>query len=301
MNLTNMFRVIGRHRLLLVFGILIAVAAAAFTAFKLETGTLTPRTQIEYSAATNILVSDPVSVFSSRNATQAVPDGTTVATARDLSSLTVVYAYLASSDDLRAQLEDAIGELGPDESLSAAQRTTQPTVQTNTGTYRLPILEISGSSPDPARAEEISRTAATLFQDFATAQQDAAAVAPDARVQLPVIDERDARPIDGTNPALPVVAVLVGVLLGFLALIFAVDNAQAGRREPTVSPAREPIPAPVAAATATTGPTPVFSPAPTPVGAGQVAYRAASEAHHPSWPEPPTAVRAEWTGDPARR
>ncbi len=45
-------------------------------------------------------------------------------------------------------------------------------------------------------------------------------------MQLPVIDERDALPIDGTNPMLPVVAVGVGVLLAFLALIFAVDNVQ---------------------------------------------------------------------------
>ncbi|HWH98181.1 MAG TPA: hypothetical protein VNS80_07420 [Pseudolysinimonas sp.] len=294
-----MFRVIGRHRLLLVFGILVALAAAAFTAFKLETGTLEPRTQIEYRASTHILVSDPVSVFSSRNASQAVPDGTTAATARDLASLTVVYAYLASSDELRAQLEDEIGALGPDEGLSAAQRTTQPTAETNTGTYRLPILDIMGTSPDPARAEEISRTAAKLFEEFAVAQQDAAGVPPESRVQLPVIDKREASAIDGTNPALPVAAVLIGVLLGFVALIFAVDNARAGRREPRVSPAREPVSAPVSAAAATTGPTPVLQPAS--VGPGQVAYRSAPQPQHTYRAEGPTAVRPEWTGDPARR
>jgi len=288
MNLTNMFRVIGRHKALLVFGILIALAAAMFTAFKLETGTFLqgefePRTQIEYRASTNILVSDPVSVFSSRNSTQVVPDGATAATARDLASLTVVYAYLASSDELLAQVEEQVGPLGPDEALTAQQRTTQPTAQTNTGTYRLPILDIMGTASDPARAEEISRTAAALFQQYAEAQQDAAGVAPESRVQLPIIDERSAQPVDGTNPALPVVAVGIGVLLGFLALIFAVDNAQAGRRDAaTVSPAREPIPAPMPASAVRTGPTPVLQPAPvaqqpTPVGAGQVAYRPAPQ------------------------
>lgn len=275
MNLTNVFRVIGRHKVLMFFGVLVAVAAALFTAFKLETGTLEPRTQIEYRASTHILVSDPVSVFSSRNASQTVPDGTTAATARDLSSLTVVYAYLASSDEILAQVEEQVGALGANESLSAMQRTTQPTAETNTGTYRLPILDIMGTSTDPARAEEISRAAATLFQQYATAQQEAAGVAPEARVQLPVIDERQAKPIDGTNPMLPVVAVGVGVLLGFLALIFAVDNAQVSRREARVSPAREPIPSPVAASTVPTGPTPVLHPASG--GAGQVAYRPAPQ------------------------
>ena len=319
MNLTNMFRVIGRHKVVLTFGILVAAAAALFTAFKLETGAFLqgefePRTQIEYRASTNILVSDPVSVFSSRNATQAVTEGTTPPSARDLSSLTVVYAYLASSDELLAQVEQQVGALGPDESLSAQQRTTQPTAQTNTGTYRLPILDIMGTSPDPARAEEISRTAAALFQEYAAAQQDAAAVAPESRVQLPIIDERSAQPVDGTNPALPVVAVGIGVLLGFLALIFAVDNAQAGRRATaTVSPAREPRPS-RPASNGMTGPAPVLAPAP--AVAAQVAYRPApqpqaqqgQEAQHPHQPQhsqhgqqPAPIAGADWTGQPARR
>ncbi len=319
MNLTNMFRVIGRHKVVLTLGILVAIAAALFTAFKLETGAFLqgefePRTEIEYRASTNILVSDPVSVFSSRNATQAVTEGTTPPSARDLSSLTVVYAYLASSDELLAQVEQQVGSLGPDESLSAQQRTTQPTAQTNTGTYRLPILDIMGTSPDPARAEEISRTAAALFQEYAAAQQDAAAVAPESRVQLPIIDERSAQPVDGTNPALPVVAVGIGVLLGFLALIFAVDNAQAGRRESaTVSPAREPIPSPRSASNGMTGPAPVLAPAP--AAAAQVAYRPApqpqaQQAQHPQpyqpqphqhGQQPAPIAGADWTGQPAHR
>lgn len=269
MNLTNMFRVIGRHRILLVIGILIAALAALFAAFRLETGTLAPRTQVEYRASTHLLVSDPVSVFSSRNAASAVPDGMTAATARDLASLTVVYAYLASSDEMVALLEEQVGPLRANEALTAQQRTTQPTSDTNTGTYRLPILDIMGTSPDPRRAQEISRTAATLFQAYAAAQQDAAVVPAEARVQLPIIDERRAEPLDGMSPALPVVAVGVGVLLAFIALIFAVDNAQAGRREPAVSPAREPIPAPVSAATVT-GPSPVMT---AQAAAGQVPYR----------------------------
>jgi capsular polysaccharide biosynthesis protein len=305
MNLTNMFRVIGRHKALLIFGILVAVAAALFTAFKVEngslwqSGTLEPRTQIEYRASTHILVSDPVSVFSSRNAPQVVEEGTTAPSARDLSSLTVVYAYLASSDELLAQVEEQVGPLGRDESLTAQQRTTQPTSQTNTGTYRLPILDIMGTSPDPARAEEISRTAAELFRAFAEAQQEAAAVPAESRVQLPVIDEREAMPIDGTNPALPVVAVGLGVLLGFLALIFAVDNARTSRRQAaTVSPAREPIPSPVAASTVSTGPTPVLHP--TPAAVGQVAYRPAPQQQQAArLPDP--AARADWTGRPAHR
>ena len=238
MNLTTTMRVIQRHKLLLVIGILIAALAAFATAFRIETGTLTPRTITEYSAPTQLLVSDPTSVFSTRSSPQTIVDGQSPPAARDLSSATVVYAYLVSSGAIRQLVEAEIGDLGKNESISAQQRTTQPTATTNTGTYRLPILEIVGQAATAARAQEISRTAATVFATFAVAQQDAAGVAPETRVQLQVIREGQAAPVDGTNPALPIVAVGIGVLLAFIALIFAVDNARMNR-----------VPAPVAAAT----------------------------------------------------
>jgi len=87
----------------------------------------------------------------------------------------------------------------------------------------------------PQRAEEISRTASAVFTEFAIGQQTAANVSPESRVQLTVIKEGDAAAIDGTNPALPIVAVGIGVLLAFIALIFAVDNARAHRRTAPVS------------------------------------------------------------------
>lgn len=242
MNLTTTMRVIGRHRFLLIVGILLAVLAAFATAFRVETGTLAPRTTPEYQAPTQILVSDPTSVFSTKSAPQTIVDGQTPPAARDLSSATVVYAYLVSSGAILDLVEAEIGTLSDKESISASQRTTQPTSTTNTGTYRLPILEIVGQAASKERAEEISRTAAAVFQTFASSQQDASGVPAANRVQLQVIREGEAAPADGTNPALPIVAVGVGVLLAFIALIFAVDNARATRAPASLSPARAPAP-----------------------------------------------------------
>ena len=244
MNLTTTMRVIGRHKGLLVVGILLALLAAFATAFRVETGTLQPRTIAEYQAPTQLLVSDPTSVFSTKSAPQTVVDGQTPPASRDLSSATVVYAYLVSSGAIRDEVEAEIGKLGANESISAFQRTTQPDTKTNTGTYRLPILEIVGQAASKDRAEEISRTAAAVFQTFASAQQDASSVPADTRVQLQVIREGDAAPVDGTNPALPIVAVGVGVLLAFIALIFAVDNARATRTVTPLAPAKSPAPQP---------------------------------------------------------
>ena len=243
MNLTTTMRVIGRHKGLLIVGILLAVLASFATAFRVETGTLAPRTIAEYQAPTQLLVSDPTSVFSTKSAPQTVVDGQTPPASRDLSSATVVYAYLVSSGAIRDEVEAEIGKLGDNESISAFQRTTQPDSKTNTGTYRLPILEIVGQAASKDRAEEISRTAAAVFQNFAAAQQEASSVPADTRVQLQVIREGDAAPVDGTNPALPIVAVGVGVLLAFIALIFAVDNARATRTSP-LAPAKSPAPQP---------------------------------------------------------
>ena len=244
MNLTTTMRVIGRHKGLLVVGILLAVLASFATAFRIETGTLAPRTIAEYQAPTQLLVSDPTSVFSTKSAPQTVVDGQTPPASRDLSSATVVYAYLVSSGAIRDEVEAQIGKLGANESISAFQRTTQPDSKTNTGTYRLPILEIVGQAASKPRAEEISRTAAAVFQTFASAQQDASGVPAETRVQLQVIREGEAAPVDGTNPALPIVAVGVGVLLAFIALIFAVDNARATRTATPLAPAKAPAPQP---------------------------------------------------------
>lgn len=244
MNLTNTMRVIGRHKILLILGILIAAAAAFVAAVKVES-TWEPRAETTYRSSTQILVSDPTSVFSTRGTPQSLVEGQNPPAARDLSALTVVYAYLVSGEEVTAQLEQRVGPLGEGESLAGAQRTTQPGTMTNTGTYRLPILDVMGESTSPGRAEEISRTAAEIFQEVALAQQEASGLAPDQRVQFQVVRELDAIPIDGTSPALPIVAVGVGVLLAFLALIFAVDNARMTRREhpaPVTSGVRAPAP-----------------------------------------------------------
>lgn len=243
-----MLRVIGRHKVLLVIGIVIAALAAFATAFRVETGTLTPRVQPQYQASTQVLVSDPTSVFASKNAPQTAAPGQAAPTSRDLSSLTVVYAYLASSTSVQSAVERTVGSFGQNDSLSAAQRTTQPGSDTNTGTYRLPILEITGEAASAARAQAISRTATTVFRDFVNAQQVAANVQPDVRVQLQIVQEGKGQPVAGSSPALPIAAIGVGVLLAFLALIFAVDNVRASRRADTQAPEGSAERAPVAAA-----------------------------------------------------
>jgi capsular polysaccharide biosynthesis protein len=274
MNLTNALRVLGRHRVLLVLGILIALLAAFATAFKVETLSLTPRTAPQYQAPIQLLVTDSSSVYSSRNPAQAVPQGQTAATARDLSSLTVLYAYLASSDEIQKKVEAQLGKLGTNESITADQRTTQPTSTTNTGTYRLPILEIVGTSPNAIRAEQISAAAAKAFEAEVATQQATSGVDPASRVQFQTIRAEKAAVADGSNPVLAVIAIGLGVLIAFLAIIFAVDNVRTSRREAVARP----VVAPAAAAAAR--PVPVAAPA-------QAALATAAPPSYPFAPSSP--------------
>lgn len=278
MNLTNAMRVLGRHKILLILGILIALLAAFATAFKVETLSLTPRTTPQYQAPTQLLVTDSTSVYSSRNPAQAVPQGQTAATARDLSSLTVVYAYLASSDEIQKKVEAQLGKLSTKESITADQRTTQPTSTTNTGTYRLPILEIIGTSPNPDRAEQITAAATKAFETEVAAQQAAAGVNPASRVHFQTIRAEKAAVADGSNPILAVVAIGLGVFIAFLAIIFAVDNVRTSRRESAAHPT-------VAPPTAVARPFPV---APEPQGA-QAAYAVQATPAAPSYPFAPSS------------
>jgi hypothetical protein len=229
MNLTNALRVIARHKGLVIVGIAVALLAAFVTAFRVETLSLEPRVQQQYRADTQLLVTDPTSVFSTKTAPQALTDGQTPPQPKSISDLTVVYAYLVQSGEIQKTVEDEIGPLTRDESITAAQRTTQPTAQTNTGPYELPVLEISGTAYSADRAQRISREAAKAFVAFAAAQQQAAGVPSAEAVQFQTIRAGDADAVDGTSPALPIVAVGIGVLLAFLALIFAVDNAASTR------------------------------------------------------------------------
>jgi hypothetical protein len=233
-------------------GIAVALLAAFVTAFRVETLSLEPRVHQQYRADTQLLVTDPTSVFSTKTAPQVLTDGQTPPQPKSISDLTVVYAYLVQSGEIRKTVESEIGPLSRDESITAAQRTTQPTAQTNTGPYELPVLEISGTAYSAERAQSISRAAAKAFVAFAAAQQEAAGVPSSEAVQFQTIRAGRADAVDGTSPALPIVAVGVGVLLAFLALIFAVDNAASTRprgavREPDhaagIPPARPAVPA----------------------------------------------------------
>lgn len=231
MDVPKYLQILWSYKWLIAVGLLIAVAAAFLAGFTLKDGQLVSRTDKSYTASTTVLVgsqNDPL--FQAEIPGQAVTEGVTPPVKQDLVNTAVVYAYLISGTDIQSTVEASVGPFTTADSVTAIRRTTQPSGnEAFPGRLSLPILDIVGSSDDPARAEEISRAANSAFQSYVTAQQDATKVPADERVQLTTIKEAGAVAGVGSNPAIPIIVAGLGVFLVFVALAFVLYNAKVAR------------------------------------------------------------------------
>lgn len=256
MDVPQYLRILWAAKWLLLVGVIVAVVAALFAGYTVENGRLVPRTPPVYQAATTILVgSANQPLFQSELPGQTVEAGETAPQARDLTQTAVVYAYLVSGSEIRARVEERIGAFDSTESLTAVRRTTQPGGdESSPGRFSLPILDIGGVSSSPERAEEISRTANEVFQDYVLTEQSQSGIPASSRVEISTIDEGAAVDVSKSSSVLPLVATGIGVFLLFVVAAFVMWNIResrarsravrhAGRRtsEPTpIDPRRNP-------------------------------------------------------------
>ena len=233
MDVPKYLQILWSYKWLLLVGLVVAVVAAFLAGFTLRDGAIVSRATSTYSASTTVLVgSDNQPLFQAEIPGQPIEQGTTAPVQQDLTSTAVVYAYLISGSEVQTAVEAIIGDFADDETLTAVRRTTQPGGNEQfPGRLSLPILDVVGVSPDPSRAEEISRTANTVFQSQVVAEQDAASLAPEQRVQLTTVNESAAIEGEGSNPAIPIVVTGLGVFLVFVALAFVLYNAKLARQK----------------------------------------------------------------------
>lgn len=231
MDIPKYLLILWSSKWLLVVGLVVAVGAALAAGYTISDGRLESRTLPVYRATSTVLVgSASQPIFGSEIPGQTVAEGTTAPQARDLTQTAVVYAYIVSGSEIRAQVESQIGALASTESISAVRRTTQPGGdEQNPGRFSLPILDIAGVSTSPARAEEISRTANKVFQDYVANEQSDAAIPVDSRVQLSTIDEAAAVDISKSSSILPLMATGLAVFLLFVIAAFARWNVRENR------------------------------------------------------------------------
>ncbi|WP_156465849.1 MULTISPECIES: hypothetical protein [unclassified Rathayibacter] len=237
MSVPLYLRVLWSYKWLLAVGIVVSVLAAMVAGYTVKDGEIVSRVESTYQSETTVLLGGGTqNPFAAVRPGQTLQEGTTAAQQLDLTNTAVIYAYLVSGSEIRAQVEAAIGGFNEGEELSGLRRTTQPSgTETNPGRFSLPILAIVGVSTDPARATLISETASTIFQTYVAAQQDAAGTAPDQRVTLSVTDQGNVVEQEGSNPIIPIAITGLGVFLAFIALAFILYNIRISRERVTAN------------------------------------------------------------------
>jgi capsular polysaccharide biosynthesis protein len=232
MDMSRFFSVLWRSKWLVVTGLVVAVLASLTAGFRVENGSMEPRAESSFTAATLVMLSGAgIPLYQAESPGQALTNGTTAPREQNLSKAAVMYAYIISGSSIRDDVTRQVGPLSASESISAVQRTTQPSGSERfPGRLDLPIIEIHGTAASPERAVQLAETATASFHSFVAQQQEAAKLAPEARVELANIQDAAVTENNVSNTVAPLIAVGAGTFLAFIALIFILDNARRTRR-----------------------------------------------------------------------
>jgi hypothetical protein len=235
METPKYLQILWAYKWLLVFGLLMAIVAGFFAGYTIRDGQVLSRATQTWLASTTVLVDRGNSTLYQSEIIAPVPavEGAVVpeTITQNLPDLALIYAYLASSAEIKDRVEDEIGALSDLEQITAVSRTTQPSGNEQfPGRLSLPIIDIVGVAPTPERAEEISEAANEQFQDYVVQQQDEQELSPEVRVVLTTLEQKAATQGQGGNPAIPVVVAGGGTFLAFIALAFVLHGARSGAR-----------------------------------------------------------------------
>jgi hypothetical protein len=231
MDVPKYLQVLWSYAWLLVIGLVAAAVAGFFSANSIVDGSIQSRIEHSYSAGTTMLVtSDSDTLYQAEIPGEAIPEGKTPPQERDLTATTVIYAYVVAGAATREAVEAELGPLNDTEDITALRRTTQPGGDEQfPGRLTLPILEVVGTSDDPARAEAISATATKVFQEGVADQQNGDDIPKDERVVFQTLDTGAAIENEGSNPIVPIAVTAAGVFLVFVALAFVLYNIRSRR------------------------------------------------------------------------
>jgi hypothetical protein len=236
-----MLAFVWQYKWLLIVGLVVALGAGVSAGYKVENLSFDSRASASYATQTTVLLSSPrTSAYQAVVPGQVLLENETPTTSVDLAKTAVIYAYIASGSATRDIVADEIGALGSDESMSAVQRTTQPgdpepkSADAGMNRLALPVLAIDTTAATAERAQDIADATFAALNRQVTEQQDAAALAPDLRVTLSVIDEQTFETSSGTS-IVPSAVTAVAVFAAFLVLALALNNYRQVRLERTRS------------------------------------------------------------------
>jgi hypothetical protein len=219
------FSVLWRFRLLVALGVIAASALAIFAAAKIELDGSVPKfttrgTNVWESRSTLLVtqegfpwgrstLNELVPVSDDQKQQQPGGFAPRFADPGRYSSLALLYARLAGSDDVRRRmLRD-----GPIDGEFAAEAT-----RSSDGSAYLPLIEIIAQAETPDEAKQLAARATEAFRTYLDEQQVVNEIPPAERVQVPVLTA-PAKPILVQGPSivrpiflfLAVLAVVVGI------------------------------------------------------------------------------------------
>jgi len=237
METPRYLQILWNYKWLLVVGVIVAAAAGLLAGFTIVNGKIVSRAEGTYVAATTVMLQgqQPTllqSEIPGQTISTSAPVTTTAPQPQNLAQSATIYAYLASSDDVRDRVEKVVGAFSDTDGLTAVSRTTPPSgTETFPGRLQLPMIDIAGTASTPARAEQIADAATTQFRDYIVAKQDKAQVPAAIRVDLVTLQKKAPVQAAGSNPAIPIVVAACGVLLAFIALIYIINGARVSRQK----------------------------------------------------------------------
>ena len=211
MDLRLYGRVIWRFRIVVVIGLLMAVALAVLSFVRVSPSGISYRQSEDWSASTTYFLSGEGFPVGGVNSAVGSRSPLTLA------SLAALYAAYATSDDVIARIKKS----GPMHGVVTA---TSFVNQQTSQRYPLPLLAINADASSPGKALALAHRASRAFMSYVTDQQNRAAIPPRLRVQFRVVnDAKQAALIGPRKKTLPIVIFLT-ILSATLGLAFVLEN-----------------------------------------------------------------------------
>jgi hypothetical protein len=204
------FRVIWRFRLLVLAGLVLAIALAFLAMVRITSEGITYREPQTWSSKARLFVTQkgfPWGRAVTQDETTAAPDRFT--------SLAVLYAQFAESDEVKAIMRRD----GPVKGEVQASPVVSPS-----GDFSLPLIDVIGMSTDPVTAESITARATRAILEYLGQQQDEANVPEKDRVIVQVVAQPEQAQLLESRPLTRPIVVYLVTLFGTIGLAFILHN-----------------------------------------------------------------------------
>jgi hypothetical protein len=240
-------RVLWRFRILVGAGVLLATALAVLSFVRINPGgspAIKYRSDEQWSSESMLFVTQQGFPWGRLSMTPSSGSPQSNKPAADnevrFSSLAVLYAYLASSDQVRRlMLKD-----GPINGQIAAE----PVMTTGTYSSPMPLVRLIGIASTPARARALVIRVTDALRHFLASEQAKNQIGENQRVLVSVVKRADTPKLfAGRSMTLPIV-VFLGVMILISGLAFMLENMRGPRRETAAGEQQPPDAQPVAVA-----------------------------------------------------